>query len=54
MLTHLLAEVYSVAYDAGKEDAFDQMVGGLRARGDEAGRVLADAIESGRHKVVAQ
>ena len=47
MLTHLLAEVYSVAYDAGKEDAFDGMVSGLRARGDEAGRVLADAIESG-------
>lgn len=49
MLTHLLAEVYSVAYDAGKEDAFDGMVVGLRARGDEAGRVLADTIESGRN-----
>ncbi len=48
MLTHLLAEVYSVAYDSGKEDAFDGMVDGLRARGDEAGRVLADVIESGR------
>ena len=45
MLTHLLAEVYSVAYDAGKEDALDQIVAGLRARGDVAGNMLADAIE---------
>ena len=45
MLSHLLAEVYSVAYDAGVADAREAIVTALRARGDIAGTVLADSLE---------
>ena len=48
MLTHLLTHVWSIAYDAGKEDAFDGMVSGLRARGDAASAMLADTIEKAK------
>jgi hypothetical protein len=45
MLGRLLAEVYSVAYDAGVADTREAIVTNLRARGDLAGTVLANALE---------
>lgn len=51
MLTHLLAEVYSVAYESGCQDTYEAIVLKLRARGDKFGDVLADALVAARSAI---